>query len=267
MGTDKPLLSVFIGYDSREAVCSEVAAHSIRKRTESHVSITYLEHRALAAQGKFYRPWVTMGPEREQYDMLDGKKFSTEFSHTRFLVPDLMEYKGWALFMDADMIFMSDIKKLFELCDDKYAVMCVKHNHIPTEKTKMDGREQLRYGRKNWSSFVLWNCSHPANKELTVEKVNFLPGRDLHGFSWLDESLIGSLPFTYNYISGVSPKIEHRQMPAVIHYTDGGPWFPECQNVPYAGTWIEEYESWQSDGSHVSAVPSAAYEKEDRVKR
>ncbi len=80
MGTDKPLLSIFIGYDSREAVCSEVAAHSIRKRTESHVNITYLEHRALAAQGKFYRPWVVMGPEREQYDMLDGKKFKPELS-------------------------------------------------------------------------------------------------------------------------------------------------------------------------------------------
>jgi lipopolysaccharide biosynthesis glycosyltransferase len=260
MGTDSAL-SIFIGWDAREAVASEVAAHSIKKRTQSPLNIQYLKHRELSAAGKFYRPWVVMGEERETYDMLDGKKFSTEFSHTRFLVPDLMNYRGWALFMDADMVFMSDVKKLFDFCDDRYAAMVVKHNHIPAEALKMDGREQLKYQRKNWSSFVLWNCGHPANKALTVEKVNFLQGRDLHRFVWLEDSQIGSLPFSYNYISGVSPKIEHGKMPAVIHYTEGGPWFPTCRDVPYGGTWLNEYEEWQVNGEHITDVPSVSFER------
>lgn len=206
-----------------------------------------------------------MGPERETYDMIDGKKFSTEFSHTRFLVPDLMNYNGWALFMDSDMIFLTDIKKLFALCDDKYAVICVKHNHIPPiGVNKMDGREQLRYHRKNWSSFVLWNCNHPANKSITKEKVNMMMGKDLHSFSWLDDSLIGSLPTSYNFISGVSPKLppERGGRPDVIHYTEGGPWFEKCQDVPYADWWIEEYEDFQKNGNGLkySSVPSVNYE-------
>lgn len=163
------------------------------------------------------------------------------------------------------MICLTDIKKLFALCDDRYAVMCVKHEHKPTgSKSKMDGREQQRYFRKNWSSFVLWNCAHPANAFLTEEKVSMMKGSSLHSFSWLTDDLIGGLPFSYNYISGVSPKLppERGGRPDVIHYTEGGPWFDECQNVPHAGWWLEEYESWQREGvgNKVSSVPSTRYE-------
>lgn len=214
--------------------------------------------------GKFARPWLIDGATGNFTDLIDGRPFSTEFSHTRFLVPSLMAFNGWALFMDADMIFLSDVQKLFDLCDDKYAVMCVKHNHKPDTTTKMDGREQLRYHRKNWSSFVLWNCGHPANQFLTDEKVSFMKGGDLHSFSWLQDVQIGSLPETYNYISGVSPKLplDRYGIPDVIHYTDGGPWFDECKDVPYAGTWLREYEDWQATGTgnKICNVASIAYE-------
>lgn len=262
-------LSVFIGWDSREPVATYVAAHSIQRRTQKSVKCEYLKHRELSNRGLFSRPWITFGPEREMHDMIDGKKFSTEFSHTRFLVPSLMNHKGWALFMDSDMIFLSDIGKLFDLCDDKYAVMCVKHNHIPdNNEKKMDGREQLRYFRKNWSSFVLWNCGHPANRVMTPEKVNYMQGRDLHSFSWLEDYLIGDLPYTYNYISGVSPKMppQSGSRPDVIHYTEGGPWFDACQDVPYAQMWLEEYKDWQNYGERdlkISEVPTTVHEEKE----
>lgn len=171
--------------------------------------------------------------------------------------------------MDADMVFLSDIAKLFSLCDDRFAVMCVKHSHIPFKIEKMDGRLQTKYQRKNWSSFVLWNCGHQANKELTAEKVSFMKGYDLHSFSWLPEYLIGSLPYTYNYIPGVSPKLppERGGMPDVIHYTDGGPWFDECKDVPYAGKWVEEYEHFQEMGGTISTVPSISYEPEEKLRK
>ncbi len=173
-----------------------------------------------------------------------------------------MNYKGWALFIDGDMLFLSDVKELFALCDDKYAVMCVKHKHVSKENaSKMDGRLQLNYHRKNWSSFVLWNCAHPANKDLTKERVNYIPGRDLHAFAWLHEHEIGDLPFTYNYISGVSPKlpIERGNRPDVIHYTEGGPWFDNCKDVPFSKWWTDDYEDWQKMVGGVCAVPSLSY--------
>lgn len=269
MAVDQALsskLNIFIGHDSREAIATDVAAHSLRKRTTEKLNITPMKHRELRRSGAFTRPWLVESDTGNWRDLLDNKQFSTEFSHTRFLVPFLMKYRGWALFMDSDMIFLSDVKKLFALADDKFAVMCVKHRHkVNAGDMKMDGRQQLAYHRKNWSSFVLFNCGHVANRDLTPEKVNFMKGTDLHAFSWLKDSEIGDLPPTYNYISGISKKIDHGKMPDVIHYTEGGPWFPQCQEVPYAGSWIEEYEDFQKNGhGAISDVPTIKYESEGK---
>lgn len=210
------------------------------------------------------RPWLVDGPSGGWIDLMDNRPFSTEFSHTRFLVPALSNYKGWALFMDSDMIFLSDIEDLFALCDDKYAVMVYKHIHKPTPgDTKMDGRIQSPYFRKNWSSFMLINCGHLANRYLTKERVNTMSGADLHAFSWLDDRDIGSLPNGYNYIVGVSPKlpVQMSGRPQVLHYTEGGPWFDECKDVPYAGLWIDEYEDLQKNwGGMIAPVPTIIYE-------
>lgn len=258
---------VFIGWDTREQAVSEVAAHSIRKRTKIPVDITFLKHKELRKSGHFHRPWL-VDSDGNTIDLIDNKPFSTEFSHTRFLVPSLMKYKGWALFADADMLFLSDIKDLFALCNEKYAAMVVKHNHIVKSDTeKMDGQKQQGYHRKNWSSFVLWNCAHPFNHKITKAYVNLSKGCDLHSFNWLPDDLIGNLPVTYNYINGVSPKMpaSSGSRPDVIHYTEGGPWFPNYRDAPYAQLWLDEYEDFQRslEGYFVSEIPTTAYERDE----
>lgn len=246
-------LVIYIGHDGREAIASDVCAHSITTRTKSPLNIKYLKHRELRAKGIFRRPWTIDADTGNFRDAIDAKPFSTEFSHTRFLVPHLNNYQGWALFMDSDMIFQSDIADLFAMTDNKYAVMCVKHQHHPQQNAvKMDGRAQLQYYRKNWSSFILWNCGHTANKRLTPEKVNFMLGSDLHAFSWLQDDMIGSLPFRYNYISGVSPKLPtfdgKQDVPYVIHFSEGGVWFDECKEVPFGDLWLREYRDMVENG-------------------
>lgn len=265
-------LKIFIGYDSREAVASNVASHSITRHTQAETSIQLLKHRDLRKQGLFSRPWLIRPDSGDYEDLIDGRPFTTEFSHTRFLVPALMQYKGWALFIDSDMIFLSDVKHLFKLCDERYAVQCVQHKHVPKEGApKMDGRLQNVYHRKNWSSLVLWNCGHPSNKKLTIEKVNHMKGGDLHAFSWLQNHEIGDLPATYNYISGVSPRMPSMNGKAVlpdnIHYTEGGPWFEGCADVPYADLWISEFEEWCREAQSnpaISAFPTTKYDRPDK---
>lgn len=253
---------VYVGWDSREPVASDVCAHSIRSRTKKNINIIPLKHRNLRQQGLFQRPWLVESDTGNWRDLVDNKPFSTEFSHTRFLVPALMNHEGWALFMDSDMIFQSPIEKLFDLKNDKYAVMCVKHNHKVKEGEKMDGREQLNYHRKNWSSFILFNCNHPSNKVLTPDYVNARAGKDLHAFCWLEDHEIGALPTTYNWISGVSP-VEFA--PDVIHYTEGGPWFDNCRDVQFAEKWTFEYEKWQRESIHgVTSVPTTKHDLLDR---
>lgn len=272
MASDTTPFNCYIGHDGREAIASDVCKHSILSRTKSNIDVRYLNHRELRAKGLFRRPWTIDADTGNFRDAIDSKPFSTEFSHTRFLVPALNEYKGWALFCDSDMIFLSDIKDLLKLCDDRYAVMVVKHNHNTIGGAKkMDGRAQLQYHRKNWSSFILWNCGHSANKRITPEKVNFMLGADLHAFSWLEDDLIGGIPFRYNYISGVSPKMpvadnNKPEIPFVIHYTEGGPWFDNCRDVPYADLWMNEFMSWSRDADHgcVSSMPTTRFDRKDK---
>lgn len=251
------MLDVYIGYDCREAVAYEVCKHSLLRKSSVNVNVHSLCHKKLRKQNKFYRPWYYNPTSGDRYDGIDHKPFSTEFSHTRFLVPDLQNYQGWALFMDCDMLWMSDIKKLIDILDDKYALMCVKHNHKPSNKSKMDGQEQTRYHMKNWSSFVAFNCSHPSNKELTLEKVNRMSGRWLHQFSWLKENEIGALPPSYNWIENFSP---FNGRPDVVHYTEGGPWFDNYTDVAFAQEWVDEYERFQRDNQYYSEVPTMKHD-------
>ena len=158
---------------------------------------------------------------------------ATEFAISRFLVPTLAQ-TGWALFMDCDMMMLTNVARLFDGLDRSKAVYCVKHKHTKGPKTKMDGQMQTFYVRKNWSSFMVFNCDHPSNKALTVEAVNTLPGRDLHRFCWLQDDEIGELDPAWNFLVGHSdPSIQ----PKNIHWTNGGPWFREYEDVPYADEW------------------------------
>ena len=145
----KPL-KVFVGYDSREDIAFEVCRQSIYNTASVPVEVIPLRQDKLRSQGWYWRDEDKLG--------------STEFTFTRFLVPFLTDYKGWALFIDCDFIFKQDIADLFALADDKYAVMCAHHDYTPKEGQKMSGKAQLPYPRKNWSSMVLWNCGHHLNK-------------------------------------------------------------------------------------------------------
>ena len=186
-----------------------------------------------------FRPLRRIGPAR-LWDDISEAPMSTEFAISRFLTPTLAE-TGWALFVDSDVLVRRDIHELFDLADSKKAVMCVKHAHEPPEHQKMNAQEQLRYARKNWSSVVLYNCDHPANKRLTVEMVNTLPGRDLHRFVWLEDSEIGELSIEWNWLVGYSnPKIA----PKLAHFTNGVPLIPGYENVSYADEWRTALTRW-----------------------
>jgi lipopolysaccharide biosynthesis glycosyltransferase len=231
------LTDVFIGWDPREDEAYKVCKHSIvRKTADPRIEIHTLRLNTLIEQGLYTRKF-TVSDSGQKIDLLDGKPFSTEFSFSRFFVPKLMNYKGWALFVDCDFLFLNSLKDLDQYLDEKYAVICVHHNYNPSETVKMDGVKQEKYFRKNWSSFVLWNCSHPANKALTAELVNSSTGSFLHRFGWLEDSMIGEVSEEWNWLEGHSSK---EIKPKAIHYTRGGPWFDHYKDVAYADLWLKE---------------------------
>ena len=217
-------MKIFVGYDTREDIAYQVCEYSAIKHSND-VEVIPLNQNKLR-QDKWY--WRG-----------EDKLASTEFTFTRFLVPALANYEGWALFCDSDIVFLKDVKELFDQADDKYAVMCVQHDYKVKETTKMDGQKQTIYPRKNWSSVVLWNCGHKSNRKVTQDFVNNpeINGAYLHRFSWLKDKEIGELDHTWNYLVGVYDDIEK---PKLIHYTEGGPWFENYRDTEFAQLWKDE---------------------------
>ncbi|KAK9095655.1 hypothetical protein Scep_027124 [Stephania cephalantha] len=226
---------IFVGYDSREDIAYQVCRHSILKRASVPVEVIPIKQQDLRAAGLYWR-------ER-------GTTESTEFSFTRFLTPYLSNFQGWAMFVDCDFLYLSDVKELTELIDDKYAIMCVHHDYTPKENTKMDGVIQTSYPRKNWSSMVIYNCGHPKNKILTPQLVSSQTGAFLHRFMWLNDDEIGSVPFAWNFLVGHNEVdvSDPRTLPKAIHYTSGGPWFESWKDCEFALEWISEMEEYKRD--------------------
>lgn len=167
---------------------------------------------------------------------------STEFSITRFLTPFLAGYAGWVLFVDNDIVALESLDSLFSLADDRYAVMCVKHDYKTSSQTKLDGQIQTNYPRKNWSSVILWNLNHPKNRLLTPELVNHVSPMYLHRFMWLEDHEIGELPHQWNWLVGWHDE-RSGVKPSLLHFTEGGPYFRGYQDVPYADVWKGEFMS------------------------
>jgi len=214
------MIPVFIGYDPRETVAFHVLSHSIHARASAPVCIAPLMLSQLGAV-------LT----RERHSLQ-----STDFSFSRFLTPYLSCYSGWSVFMDCDMLMLADIAALWALRDERYAVMVVKHEHVPKETTKFLGEPQSKYEKKNWSSVMLFN--NERCRALTPEYVNRATGLELHQFKWLEsDDLIGALPRRWNHLVGYDAPTPNASL---VHYTLGGPYFSEYKNCEYSREWFAE---------------------------
>ena len=217
------MIRIFIGFDERETVAWHVLTHSILAR--SSVPVAFIPLALNNLEGMFTRP-------REALQ-------STDFSFSRFLTPHLSGYEGWSLFMDCDMLVRRDIAELWALRDERYAVMCVKHDHQPKEAVKFLDQPQTPYNKKNWSSVMLFN--NAKCRALTPEFVNTASGLQLHQFKWLgDDELIGALPAAWNHLVGYDQPMPNA---ANVHYTLGGPYFDEYRDCEHAGAWTGERDT------------------------
>lgn len=252
--TDKSLpLHIFIGYDERERMPFKVAKHSIETNTSHPVVVHKLEHRSLREQKLFTREWL-ITKEGQYVDVLDQKPFSTQFSFSRFLVPELWRRltepkHPLCIFVDCDFVFTKDIKLLIEQVLDSAAtnqdakVYCVKHDYDPQNKLKMDQMQQTRYNKKLWTSLMVFDMDRLPKDVLTPNQVNTFTGRELHQFFWLEnENEIGALPESWNFIPNHSEK--NVDTISAIHYTEGGPWFEDYAQCKHAELWLDYYTDY-----------------------
>jgi len=235
--TDPRQLIVWMGWDPREQMAWHVAAQSLHV-VSPRVIPRRLSLSDLQERGLYTRPIERRGVDF--WDPISVAPMSTEHAISRFLVPYLCEYRGWALFVDGDVLFRRPIEDLFALADPQYAVMCVQHPPLGSAAPKKLGQTQTLYSRKNWSSVMLFNCEHRANQRLTLDLVNKLAGRDLHAFCWLDDHHIGMLPAKWNYLVNVTaPHLDpDPNIIALVHFTLGVPALAGHESDPFAEEWF-----------------------------
>lgn len=210
------MIPLFVGFDQREACCFHALNQSILDHASVPVSITPLHVPML---GDF-----------------DGQQDgSNAFIYSRFLVPELMGYRGWAIYCDSDMLFRADPAELWALRDPSKAVMVCRHEYKTRAPRKQIGTEfeakNEDYPCKNWSSLILWNCGHPLNVILTRQFVAEAGGRQLHRFEWLNDKHVGRLPLYWNWLVG---EYEYYANANLVHYTLGAPALPHYRHCDYA---------------------------------
>lgn len=214
-------LHIYVGFDSVETVSWHVLTQSIIARSSIPVAFHPVKKSML----------------KEVFNRPTDPKQSNEFSFTRFLVPYLQGYKGWALFMDCDMMLRVDIAEIIKHMNGGKSVYVCQHDYTPKEGTKYLGAVQYPYPRKNWSSVMLFNCSHSDCRNLTPEYVNTAPALDLHRFNWTTDERLGSLPLEWNHLVG---EYQHDKHAKIVHWTNYGPWLTDFADVDYADEWFKE---------------------------
>ena len=215
-------IDLYVGFDAREEIGHHTFVSSVIHHTTTPVRITALGSAPLR------NVW--------RWGSRDG---SNAFTYSRFLVPYLNEFKGWALFCDgADMLVRADLTELWALRDYSKAVQVVPHDYKTRHPRKYVGTrmeaDNRDYPRKNQSSVMLINCVHNAWRELLPGAVAKLDGAFLHGFRFMQDRHIGELPMVWNWIvDEYGPNEEAK----ILHWTAGIPAWPHYSNAPMADEW------------------------------
>jgi lipopolysaccharide biosynthesis glycosyltransferase len=216
------VLRIFVGYDGEvEPVAFFTFCQSVIEKASVPVSFTPLALNTLAG----YKETHTDG--------------SNAFIYSRFLVPYLCDYQGYALFVDGDMIVRTDIGEILSYINPALAVSVVKHDYTTKHPVKYLGAKNEDYPRKNWSSVMLFNCGAWRNKDLTPEYIMKATGKELHRFEWLTDKLIGELPRHWNWLAD---EYEYNEAAKIVHYTLGTPCFKDYQTKAYADEWFGSYK-------------------------
>jgi hypothetical protein len=215
------MLDLFCGFDRREAPGYHVFCASVLHRASIPVSFTPLPSGGLP-QG------------------------TNEFTMSRFMVPWLKDYKGRAVFADgADMICLVDAREILDLVDsmpDDKAVMVVKHDYKTRNQVKYIGTPMESpnrdYPRKNWASFMVMNCEHPAWKTVTPEALHAGNMGHFLELRHIPDRAIGGLLPRWNLLVDERQCVED---PAILHWTAGIPAFDYYKDAPFADWWREEW--------------------------
>lgn len=185
---------VFVGYDDRSPLSYNVMRHSLERHGGLGIQVKglFIKQLPITRQG------------------------ATEFTYSRFLVPWLCDYKGFAVFCDQDQVVTSDIAELVESVRNGSSDVYVNKAQVEFE----------------WPSVMVFNCEKCTT--LTPDYVQ--NNKWLFSFEWASE--VGSFSPEWNHPVGMKSAMKNTKL---YHFTQGIPYWPECSGLDEDEFWWSEY--------------------------
>jgi hypothetical protein len=206
--TDIYPIKIFVATTEAQMLATKVLEYSIRKHTSSDVELI---------------PMHLSGLTYEEPDAIENKQ-RTPFSFQRFLIPQLNNYKGKAIYLDSDMQVFSDIKKLWTLPMGVSDVLTV----APSRGE----------GRRLHFSVMLLDCKKlnwDISKIINWLNIGELTYHELMHDMKLANNISADISEHWNSLEKFDKK-----KTSLIHYTDmeTQPWV-SVEN-PYESVWIKD---------------------------
>ncbi|TCR82349.1 glycosyltransferase [Rhizobium sp. BK376] len=225
---DSDTAYIFVGADRSQLLAVPVLEHSIKRHTSMNIKLRSMDDVVLP----------------DPKDIRQGKR--TGFSFTRFAIPQLMGYKGRAIYLDADMLVFRDFRELWNLPFNSAKIII--QEELPDQAQHQSKPGALKK-RVKQCSVMLLDCEALSG----WDPVKIIAGLDgqytyqdlLYDMCILDESEINyGVPFEWN-------SLEHYEAnkTGLIHWTDMNtqPWV--YVNNPTGYLFLEEVRIMLENGS------------------
>ncbi len=190
---------IFVGTDSSQKLAVKVLEYTIKKYASEDVEVI---------------PMCDL-PLPVPKSKLNQQK--TGFSFSRFCIPQFMEYQGKALYLDADMIVLSDIMELFNWPMENHHILIQKN--LKLNESKRNKKVTNAKKRTRQCSVMVIDCEkchwdiNAIVNDLDSGKYNY--SQLMHEMCLVEDSNIGEvLPFTWNSLEYYDDKTQ------LLHYTD-----------------------------------------------
>lgn len=208
-------LTVYIGTEDDQLIPQKVLEYSILKNAKKPVQVKAV---------------------KQEVERVGG----TNFGFVRFFVPELNNYQGKAIYLDADQLVFADINELAELLDDEHSIALVNQpqgtfgakpvgQHNQTSVMVMDC-VQLN----DWNPDTMFQHVVPNRAELAPGQIHY---RDFMMLSWFDQNKIQPIDPRWNHFNIVEPdsKLTH------FSYVRSQPWKnPAHPLTLFWGQWLKE---------------------------
>ncbi|OYX35504.1 MAG: hypothetical protein B7Y99_03060 [Caulobacterales bacterium 32-69-10] len=210
-------VDIFVGADRSQLLAVAVLEHSIRRHTSAHIRLSPLIDLDLP----------------EPADLRQGSR--TNFSFARFAIPELMERRGKALYLDADMLVFRDIRELWAIPFEGSVIIIqedvpghaavTKRKGAPGKRVKQCSVMLIDCARARWNvRDIVAGLDGSYTYEQLMYELCILP----------DDKVRFAVPFEWN-------SLEYYDLDTrLIHYTDMNtqPWV--SPHNPNGRLWFKE---------------------------